>query len=72
MIELFEILRREAKRDPGSVETFFSTHPSPQDRISWLQADVARRSGGRRDSRQFQAIKARLLHMAPPRRMPRQ
>jgi predicted Zn-dependent protease len=72
MIELFEILRREAKRDPGSVETFFSTHPSPQDRISRLPADVARRSGGRRDSRQFQAIKARLLHMAPPRRMPRQ
>lgn len=71
MTELFEILRREGKRDPGSVETFFSTHPSPQDRIDRLQASVAGQSGGRRDSATFQAIKARLLRMPPPRRMPR-
>lgn len=71
MTELFEILRREEKRDPGSVETFFSTHPSPQDRIDRLRAIAAQQSGGRRDSAKFQTIKARLLRMAPPRPMPR-
>jgi predicted Zn-dependent protease len=65
MVELFDLLRREAKRDPGKVETFFSSHPSPQDRIARLQADVARQSGGTRDTRQFQAVKARLLKMPP-------
>ena len=34
MVELFEILRREEKRDPGAVDLFFSSHPSPQDRIA--------------------------------------
>jgi predicted Zn-dependent protease len=71
MVELFEILRRESARDPGSVEMFFSSHPSPQDRIARLQADVKRRPGGTRDSRQFQQIKARLLRMPAPRAMPR-
>jgi predicted Zn-dependent protease len=67
MVELFEILRREARRDPGAVEVFLSTHPSPQDRISWLQADVARSHGGRRDSREFQAVKARVGRLPAPR-----
>lgn len=71
MIELFEILRREQRRDPGSVEVFFSTHPSPQDRIARLQAAVARGGNGRRDSQQFQAIKARLLKMPAAKAMPR-
>lgn len=71
MVELFEILRRESARDPGSVEVFFSSHPSPQDRIKLLQTEVSRRPGGIRDTRQFQQIKARLLRMPPPRKMPR-
>ena len=72
MVELFELLRRESARNPGSVEVFFSSHPSPQDRIARLQADVKRRPGGTRDSRQFQQIKARLLRMPAPRSMPRE
>ena len=72
MVELFEILQREAQRDPGAVETFFSSHPPPRDRIARLQADVARNRGGRRDSRQFQALKARLMRMPAARAMPRQ
>jgi predicted Zn-dependent protease len=71
MVELFEILRQEQKRDASRVETFFSTHPSPQDRIERLQRDVAKHRGGRRDSPQFQSIKSRLLRLAPPKRMPR-
>jgi beta-barrel assembly-enhancing protease len=76
MVELFEILRHEQKRDPGRVEMFFSTHPSPQDRISRLEMDVAKRrspstalAAGRRDSPRFQSVKARLLRMAPPKAM---
>lgn len=72
MVELFEILQAEARRNPGSVEVFFSSHPSPQDRIGRLRDEVARRPGGTRDTRQFQTIKARLQRMAPPRAMPQQ
>ena len=72
MVELFEILQREARRNPGSVEVFFSSHPSPQDRIERLRSEIARRPGGTRDTRQFRAIKARLQRMAPPRAMPQE
>ena len=72
MVELFEILQREARRTPGSVEVFFSSHPSPQDRIERLRSEIARRPGGTRDTRQFQAIKARLQRMPPPHAMPQQ
>lgn len=67
MVELFEILKREAGRDPGSVEAFFSSHPSPQDRIKELQSAVVAHRGGRRDSREFHVMKARLLKMPAPR-----
>ncbi len=67
MIELFETLRRESARDPGAVELFFSTHPSPQDRIARLTAAAARlrrsASAARppvRDSAAFRAVKARV------------
>lgn len=71
MVELFDILRRETRRDPGAVEVFLSSHPSPADRLTRLQAEVSRRRGGRRDSQEFQIIKKRLLQMSPPRSLPR-
>ena len=49
MVELFEILQREAHRNPSSVETFFSSHPSPQDRIQRLRESGA---SARRHTRQ--------------------
>ena len=70
MIELFEILRREARRDPGAVEVFFSTHPSPQDRIAQLTAAVAHRHGGIRDTAEFRAMKARVLKLPAAHKMP--
>ena len=70
MIELFDVLRREAKRNPGAVDVFFSTHPSPEDRIAELRAATARSRGGIRDSAEFRAVKARVLKLPPPRRMP--
>lgn len=65
MVELFELLRRNAGRDPRSVDAFLSSHPSPADRIASLSAIPAPR-GGRRDSHEFQQVKARLARMAPP------
>jgi len=70
MTELFEVLRREASRDPGAVEVFFSTHPSPQDRIAGLRGSAATARRAVRDTREFRAIKARLLKLPPPQRMP--
>jgi predicted Zn-dependent protease len=70
MIELFEVLRREGQRDPGAVEVFFSTHPSPQDRIAQLTAAIAHSRRGTRDSREFRAVKSHVLKLSPPRRMP--
>jgi predicted Zn-dependent protease len=71
MVELFDVLRREQRRDPGSVEAFFSSHPSPQDRITRLQEQIRQRAGGRRDSREFQSIRATLQRLPAARRAPR-
>lgn len=70
MVELFDILQRESRSNPSSVETFFSSHPAPQDRIEGLRTEIARVRGGTRDTRQFQSIKARLTKMPAPRPMP--
>ena len=71
MIGLFEVLRREEKRDPAAVEVFFSTHPSPEDRIAQLSAATARSRGGTRDTAEFRSVKSRVLRLPPPRTMPR-
>jgi predicted Zn-dependent protease len=60
MIELMESIRQQEKRDPGSVETFFSNHPSPKDRVALLSAVVPARRSGTRDSAAFQSIRAKL------------
>jgi predicted Zn-dependent protease len=70
MTELFEVLRREERRSPGAVDAFFSTHPSPADRIAGLRAATAHSRRGIRDSRQFHAAKARLLRLPPPHKTP--
>ena len=66
MIELFEVLRREAKRDPSGVDVFLSSHPSPQNRIAQLQAATAHSHGGTRDTKEFRAVKAHVLQLPPP------
>jgi predicted Zn-dependent protease len=72
MVELFEILRRESRRDPLQVETFFSSHPAPADRIAALKSRVARAGSGRRDSQEFRTVKARLRKRSPARAMPQE
>jgi predicted Zn-dependent protease len=63
MIELMESIREQEKRDPGSVETFFSNHPSPKDRVALLARVVPTRRSGARDSVMFQSIRARLRQL---------
>jgi len=72
MTDLMALLQEESRRDPGSVEIFFSTHPSPRERIERLHAEVARLGGhGRRDSAEFQAIRRHLRTLPPAKAMPR-
>jgi predicted Zn-dependent protease len=59
MVELFQMLGREAGRDAASVDAFLSSHPSPQDRIENL-SQASRRLGGTRDSARFRSIRARV------------
>jgi predicted Zn-dependent protease len=63
MIELMESIRAQEKRDPSSVETFFSNHPSPADRVALLARVVPRARSGVRDSAAFRSIRARLRAM---------
>jgi predicted Zn-dependent protease len=70
MAEFMQILQNEQKRSPSSVETFFSSHPSPAGRVRDLQTLVNGKSG-RRDSQEFQAIKGRLSSLPAPRSMPK-
>ena len=61
MVELFQMLAREASRDRSSVDAFLSSHPSPQDRIDNLAAQVKRQKGGTRDSERYRSVKAHLV-----------
>jgi len=63
MIELMQTIREQQRRDPSSVEVFFSNHPSPGDRIGGLDRVVAKRRTGTRDSAAFQTARGRLKKM---------
>lgn len=68
MVEFLQVLRSRQRRDPGSVQTFFSSHPAPAERIRRLQQEANRLAGGRRDSAAFRSVQARLDRLpAPPR-----
>jgi beta-barrel assembly-enhancing protease len=69
MVEFLHVLRSQQGRDPGSVQTFFSSHPAPAERVRRLQQEANRLAGGRRDSQAFHTIQARLDRLGPPRSM---
>jgi predicted Zn-dependent protease len=71
MIELMQTIREQERRDPSSVEVFFSNHPSPKDRVALLSQVVPKRTAGKRDSPEFQSIRARLKQLPPARSMSR-
>jgi len=68
MIELLQTIREQEKRDPSSVEVFLSDHPSSAERIARLQQAIPRGTG-KRDSAQFQSVRARLRSLPPARSM---
>lgn len=64
MVEFMQILRAKQGRDPGSVQTFLSSHPAPGERVTRLQSTVRRLgAGGTRDSAAFRSVKSRLGRM---------
>lgn len=64
MVEFMQILRAQAGRDPGSVQTFLSSHPAPGERVTRLQQTVKRLgAGGTRDTAAFRQVKGRLGQM---------
>jgi len=68
MIELLQTIREHEKRDPSSVEVFLSDHPASADRIAQLQKTTPR-GRGKRDSTEFQGIRARLKKLPAARTM---
>jgi predicted Zn-dependent protease len=70
MEELLERLRKEAAGEPTAAEVFFSTHPSPGERLAHLRADPASRIRGRRDSAEFRRVRAHLAMLAPAQPLP--
>ena len=71
MIELMETIREQERRDPSSVEAFFSNHPSPKDRIALLRQVVPKTRAGTHDSGEFQSIRARVSKLPPAKTMSR-
>lgn len=69
MIDVLETIREQEKRDPTSVEVFFSNHPAPKDRIARLAAVVPGKRAGKKDSAEFHSIRARLRKLPPARSM---
>ncbi len=70
MVDFFELLRGTHARDPGKVEQFFSSHPSPQNRAARIQNEMALLTirptapvGG------FKQAKAKLIAMPAARSM---
>jgi len=70
MVAFFELLEGKRKREPGKVEQFFSSHPTPGDRADrvkrerkMLKIRVVADVGG------FSQVKARLQKMAPAQSM---
>lgn len=65
MVEFLQVLRAQQGRDPGSVQTFFASHPAPGERVRRLEQEANRLAGGRRNSPAFEQIQARLDRLGP-------
>jgi predicted Zn-dependent protease len=63
LLEFMQVLQRVQGRDPGAVEVFFSTHPSPEGRVDRLRQEIRRLKRGHRNTGRFAAIRMRLARM---------
>ncbi|MDB4905945.1 MAG: peptidase Ste24p [Gemmatimonadetes bacterium] len=69
--ELFEVLLRERKTQPGLLDGFFASHPLEESRVQATrdeiaQLDLSRAGSLAADSPDFQAMRARLKSLPPP------
>ena len=60
MADFMDVLRKAQGHDPGSVETFLSSHPGAAERAALLRQQLRGVSGGTRDTMTFQRIRRRL------------
>lgn len=77
MPSMFRILLRERERNPSGMEAWFSSHPMEESRVRTTEEEIAKMdpvvlNSLTRDTRSFQAFKARLASLprsaAPARR----
>jgi predicted Zn-dependent protease len=69
MASFFDVLAAEQRRNPGSVEQFFSSHPSPRDRAANIRAQSAHLERGRTTQvGGLSGVQARLDRMPAGRR----
>lgn len=68
MADMFELLRRQAGRDPGAVERFLSDHPAPVDREARVRREAAALGAVRTAPPvgNLSAVKAALRGLPPP------
>jgi predicted Zn-dependent protease len=64
LAEFMEVVRREQRRRPASVEVFFSTHPTTDGRIDALRETVRSLARGQRATGQFPAVQRRLAQLS--------
>ena len=67
MADMFELLRRQAGRDPGKLERFLSDHPAPADREARVRQEAARlgRPGVVRPAGDLPAVRLALRGQPP-------
>lgn len=68
MPSMFRILIQERKRNPSAVDAFFASHPIEESRVAETEAEIAKLDPNEirattRDTRSFQAFKARLASL---------
>jgi beta-barrel assembly-enhancing protease len=72
LVTMFQKLMAEQQRSPSSVETWFSTHPTTQERINATRAEISRYSASqlsnmRTGSNEYNTLKSRLRQLPAPR-----
>ena len=65
MANFFEVLRRQHERDPGRLEQFISSHPSPANRSARVQkeAQLLGTPGASRSTGRFASVQGELRRM---------
>ncbi|MBB4637616.1 M48 family metallopeptidase [Longimicrobium terrae] len=70
IVQLFQTLQSMQQRQPSSVEQWFATHPSEQERVANTQALIARTAGATAsnlilDRQSFQTFRSRVQSLRP-------